>query len=106
LVFSENENPMSTKGTISREVSRAVQVHIIRPLTDKAIEATVRHGPTVIKGLIGAVGGVLFGKMRRVPPRQTSVKQASFRIIEESEGIGKKDTPKRIVRKSRKPTKK
>jgi len=95
---------MSIKGTFSREISRAVQTHVIRPLTNKAVEAAVRHGPIVVKTIASAVGGVLFRKTTRSPLRQTPIKQASFRIIEEFEGKSRK--PKKSVRKPRKAAKK
>jgi hypothetical protein len=97
---------MSIKGTFSREISRAVQTHIIRPLTDKAVAATVRHGPTVVKTIAGAVGGVLFRKTTRFPSRQSPIKQASFRIIEESEVKGEGLKPRKAARKPRKAAKK
>jgi|GEM_PF-3918670 len=97
---------MSIKGTFSREISRAVQTHIIRPLTDKAVAAAVRHGPTVVKTIAGAVGGVLFKKAASFPSRQTPIKQASFRLIEASEVKGAELKPTKSARKLRKAAKK
>ena len=96
---------MAINGTFSKEIRRAVQIHVIRPVTDKAIEAAVRHGPTVVKTIARAVSGVLFRNAPRVPSRQTPVTQATFRIIEESEGNGSEIKPKKTFRKARKAVK-
>lgn len=93
---------MSTKGAISREISRAVQTHIIRPLADKAVATAVRHGPTVVKSIVGVVGGIFFKQARHVVPRKPAAKQATFRIIEESPVRGERLKGKKPVRKARK----
>jgi hypothetical protein len=89
------ENPqlgMSIQKTVTKEISRAVQNHIIRPLADKAIEAAVKHGPTVLKTLAGAVGGALAFRSKFGKPKSSS-KQATFRIVEEPEAQAR--SPKR-----------
>lgn len=93
---------MSTKGVISREVGREVHTHIVRPLADKAVASAVRHGPTVVKSIVGVVGGIFFKKARRAVAGKPATKQATFRIIEESPAPGERLKAKKPVLKARK----